>query len=674
MRRRTSNAWFGQGALTLATLSWLITPVAAHDTLFVGNSFILSNQPHGVVGVVEGLEEAQGGFVNARRADVSKGGYTLTLHASDADGSKGETPLRAYLVTGAAEENLWRTVVLQEQSQTAGFHIADNPLGPGYQWDASVLATELLNGLVSARGADTMFLMTWGYLNGDSSIPEHLFDGYPDYLTMQAALAQGYQMYASALSTVQRTVYVAPAGLAFQKVYDDLVAAGEDPLAADSPFSALYSGDGRHPALQGSYLAGATLYASLSGRDPRRLDWAPGGISAERRALLLDAAATVTIDTPYAKRTLPWGEVFRYPWLQDWSELVAAGLGEAVVSSPDGRPTAVVEMFSPPVDTLVVGNALGEAGRVGVLEGGTLTVNSALTLGDEGEGQLDLYGGELSVGELVLARAPQSHGLIIVTGGTLHAQSLSLGEGEGAMRMSGGWLHTATLGLPLALSGGGWVIEGPSTAPLGFTLTSPGRLHITLPALPSETPMVSVGADTTLEGLLVLSPGEALYSGSYVLLEGALGSTEGLEVDTSALGAVEVVWSVEPAPEGAQRLVLTVSGAPEAPAPVVEPEDDVAEPVEVDAGAREEAEPGPRESAATDVGPEAFEDEELSIEATPAAPAPSSPEVHAETSGCDASGTGTSGVPGLLLLVLLLGLGRRAYWATASQASTIRLG
>ena len=104
----------------------------AKDTLLVGNSFILSNAPYGVHGVLSGLCDSQGGFEGADFTDLSKGGYTLSGHAQDAlqDGSS----LNTALVSGDPTQNDWTSVVLQEQSQTAGFHIADNPLGPGYMW------------------------------------------------------------------------------------------------------------------------------------------------------------------------------------------------------------------------------------------------------------------------------------------------------------------------------------------------------------------------------------------------------------------------------------------------------------------------------------------------------------------------------------------------------------
>ena len=341
-------------AFTLLATALPSPGFAAQDTLLVGNSFMMSNQPHGVTGVLSGLQGAQGGFEDTTLTDVSKGGYTLTMHASDA---AGDGALNTYLVTGAPTQYAYRNVVLQEQSQTAGFHVADNPMGPGYMWDESLVAVEYLNSLIRARGAETVFLMTWGYRNGDATIPVDLFDGYPDYTTMQSALIDGYEMYAESLSTVTRTVFVAPAGRAFQRIFDDLVAAGSDPLAAGSPFDALYSSDGRHPALQGSYLAGCVLYATLTGRDPRRLSWAPGGIPETRRALLQAAAAAVTVDDPYAPRTLAWGDAPRYPFVAEFSDLMPAGVTDAHLGAGDVRPTALLDRIAPPVETLVIGDS-----------------------------------------------------------------------------------------------------------------------------------------------------------------------------------------------------------------------------------------------------------------------------------------------------------------------------
>jgi hypothetical protein len=135
--------------------------------------------------------------------------------------------------------------------------------------------------------------MTWGRRSGDSQNALR----YPDFKTMQAHLKEGYFQYARASSTGTRDVVVIPAGLAFEKIYDDLVAAGEDPLNEDSLFWRLYAGDGSHPALLGTYLTACTIYGSLTGQPISALDWAPEGIDEVARDALQSAANFAVFDS-----------------------------------------------------------------------------------------------------------------------------------------------------------------------------------------------------------------------------------------------------------------------------------------------------------------------------------------------------------------------------------------
>ena len=80
---------------------------------------------------------------------------------------------------------------------------------------------------------------------------------------MQEHLKNGYFQYAYDQHS-GAPVVVIPAGLAFEKIYDDLVAAGDNPLDASSLFWQLYGGDGSHPALAGTYLTACTIFGALT--------------------------------------------------------------------------------------------------------------------------------------------------------------------------------------------------------------------------------------------------------------------------------------------------------------------------------------------------------------------------------------------------------------------------
>jgi hypothetical protein len=71
---------------------------------------------------------------------------------------------------------------------------------------------------------------------------------------------------------------VAPAGVAFASAL------------RERPDLMLYVQDG-HPTIQGTYLAGCVLYASMLGKSPVGISYAPSGISREDRDFLQRIAA-----------------------------------------------------------------------------------------------------------------------------------------------------------------------------------------------------------------------------------------------------------------------------------------------------------------------------------------------------------------------------------------------
>ncbi len=232
-----SNRRFGPPVswwLALAVLAIVVLPgrADAQRVLIVGNSYTYANDLDQMVGAL--LREAAppgGGVVETLR--VAHGGYRLIQHAADADGTRGDLPLRRHLVTGPATD--WDFVVLQEQSQIPGF--------PDGQPDVvdSLRGAATLHGLASDAGATTVFMMTWGRREGDATNPGL----FPDFATMQARLAAGYDRLAG-VGTAEHPAYVAPAGLAWERIHDDLGDAGADPLEVGSAFYLLYSGDGLH--------------------------------------------------------------------------------------------------------------------------------------------------------------------------------------------------------------------------------------------------------------------------------------------------------------------------------------------------------------------------------------------------------------------------------------------
>ena len=174
------------------------------------------------------------------------------------------------------------------------------------------------------------------------------------------------------------------------------------------------------------------------------------GIPESRGALLREAAAAVTVRDPYTPRVMPWGEVFRYPFMVDFAELGLEDEEAPHLGASDLRPTARLDRVTPPLSSLILGQGVADAGRLGVFEGGLLRVTGAFELGRAGSGQLDLKGGEVDVGSLTLAGEPGSHGALLISGGSLETERVEAGQGSARLEMSGGVLQTLEVHLPFS--------------------------------------------------------------------------------------------------------------------------------------------------------------------------------------------------------------------------------
>jgi len=118
--------------------------------------------------------------------------------------------------------------------------------------------------------------MTWGRENGDASNcatypPICTFDG------MNQRLRESYLEMAN-----DNFCTVAPVGVAWKTVRDSF------------PSIQLYSGDGSHPNIYGSYLAACVFYATLYQETPIGAPYVPAGIGATD-ALNLQTVASYTV-------------------------------------------------------------------------------------------------------------------------------------------------------------------------------------------------------------------------------------------------------------------------------------------------------------------------------------------------------------------------------------------
>jgi hypothetical protein len=263
MKMQIVNIYAAVAGFFLATMA----PVALAEqrVFFFGSSYTYFNG--GMENMVQALlEEGLKTTVDARASSINEA--TLARHLQDLDGTNGNTVARQALITG--NNTSWNLVVLQDQSTVPAYLFTEH-------WYECQEAGVKLNKWIETTGAVTMFLLTWGRQKGLGSD-----EFFPDYSKMQRYLNTGYQQYQLAANNPRS--FVAPAGIAYQLVYDDTILAGG--TDASSPFSNLYSGDGSNPSLQGSYLSACVIYAAYTGLSVAELEWAPEGIGAEHRDYL----------------------------------------------------------------------------------------------------------------------------------------------------------------------------------------------------------------------------------------------------------------------------------------------------------------------------------------------------------------------------------------------------
>ena len=208
-----------------------------------GNSYTLSNS---LGTMVESM-----GVTNADV--VAAGGKTLAGHWTDVNssGNNANTTLRDASID-------WDFVVLQDQSQIPGFSRTSS------DWISSKNGSVHLADAITAEGGESVLFMTWGRRNGDVSNPAI----YGNFTLMQERLESGYIDYHDNMTAAGNTVWIAPVGLAFEHIYNNVVASGLNASVTGNTFFGLYDSDGSHPSASGSYLAACVLYATMTGNSP----------------------------------------------------------------------------------------------------------------------------------------------------------------------------------------------------------------------------------------------------------------------------------------------------------------------------------------------------------------------------------------------------------------------
>ena len=211
------------------TLSFVLIAVVSHaqdsaKVLFIGNSYTYVND---LPSLVTNLANSLGDYVS--QSSSTAGGATLSNHAANNN---------TYTLINSDQ---WDFVVLQAQSQEPAF--------PDNQVDSQTIpyAIQIADSVYDNYFcSDVMMFMTWGRENGDPQWqPISTYDG------MQSRLRNAYLRMAD---SVQGSV--SPVGMAWKRVRDNY------------PSIQLYTGDGSHPSMEGSYLAACTFYASIFRKSP----------------------------------------------------------------------------------------------------------------------------------------------------------------------------------------------------------------------------------------------------------------------------------------------------------------------------------------------------------------------------------------------------------------------
>lgn len=192
--------------------------------LFIGNSYTyVNNMP----GMVADLAASLGDYVEP--TSQTAGGAQFVTHAGNP---------ATYTAINSED---WDYVVLQAQSQEPSFsdgQVNANTLPYAEQMADSIYANSICSRI--------MMFMTWGRENGDPQwAPISTFEG------MNERLRNAYVRMADSIDAS-----VSPVGVAWKYIRDNY------------PTIQLYSADGSHPSVEGTYLAACTFYASFFRKTP----------------------------------------------------------------------------------------------------------------------------------------------------------------------------------------------------------------------------------------------------------------------------------------------------------------------------------------------------------------------------------------------------------------------
>lgn len=230
-------------------------PEESIKVLFIGNSYTsVNNLPELVKTVSESAE---------RHIDVSSnapGGCTFQQHLNNQSISM-------------IRQGGWNFVVLQEQSQLPSFPM------PQVEAQCMPYAAHLANNVYEHNpDGEAMFYMTWGRKDGDQSNAAN-YAPLGTYEGMDSLLFYRYM-----IMKMRYDASVSPVGRLWHYI------------RSNHPEIELYSNDGSHPSLAGSYAAACSFYTMIFHASPLEIT-SDAGVPAATAATIRNAAKTVVFDS-----------------------------------------------------------------------------------------------------------------------------------------------------------------------------------------------------------------------------------------------------------------------------------------------------------------------------------------------------------------------------------------
>lgn len=222
------------------------------NVFWIGNSYTQGND---LANLVASMGKERGDIMNVTKH--LHGGWNLTNHSK-----------QTIVIDNLKKK--WDYVILQDHSLHPGF------LPRREETIRAIKGFYQPNRMRS--GSNVMFYETWGRRRG--------IQGHANFKAMQSLTSQGYRAYKTAIESSQYKTVIAPVGTAWERLFDNTVRSGKDPLNPASLFSRLYLSDDSHPSVHGSYLTACVFYKSIFKKSPQGIQFVLPGITPAERAEL----------------------------------------------------------------------------------------------------------------------------------------------------------------------------------------------------------------------------------------------------------------------------------------------------------------------------------------------------------------------------------------------------